>query len=93
MPVVSQPWPAVEPIVGHTVELPDSFIMSVLGEDTSAISCMVMQTSGSRVIVKASKPVTPCSCVRIHYGDGFMFGETLACWREGPATFIAVQLG
>jgi hypothetical protein len=47
---------------------------------------------GRRLIAEVSEYVKPDACVRIDCRDGLLLGETLACWRDGAAMFVAVEL-
>jgi hypothetical protein len=47
---------------------------------------------GRTLIAQVSEYLKLETCVRIDCDDAFLLGEILDCWREGPATFAAIQL-
>jgi hypothetical protein len=67
--------------------------MRVLDEDDGHLSKgTVVQLIGGRLIAKVAEPLRPNTCVKIECDETLLFGEVLGCWREGFATFIAVQM-
>src|ERR1019366_158606 len=52
----------------------------------------VVHLVGRRLIARVSEYLKSDTCVRIDCVDTFLLGEILGCWREGPATFAAVEL-
>jgi hypothetical protein len=45
-----------------------------------------------RIIAQVSEVLKSNTCVQIDCDDVMLLGEILGCWREGPATFVAVEL-
>jgi hypothetical protein len=79
--------------VADALEIEEEFTFRVLDEGSGHLaSGTVSQLVGRRLIAQVSEYVKPDACVRIDCNDAFLLGEILGCWREGPATFAAVQL-
>src|ERR1035437_1316881 len=79
--------------VADALEIEEEFTFRVLDEGRGHLdSGTVSQLVGRRLIAQVSEYVKPDTCVRIDCNDAFLLGEILGCWREGPATFAAVQL-
>lgn len=55
---------------------------------TSGVTRLV----GRRLILQVSEYLDSNTCVQIDCDDLILLGEILGCWREGPATFVAVKL-
>ena len=51
----------------------------------------VVQLLGSRLIAQVSQYLKPNTCVRIDREDALLLGEVLGSWREGVASFVAVN--
>jgi hypothetical protein len=79
--------------LAHAVEIKKNFVFTVLeGHGGHPASGTVKQLLGQRLIARVSEYLEPNTCVRIDCCDAFLLGEARGCWREGPATFAAVEL-
>jgi hypothetical protein len=75
------------------LEIEEEFTFRVLGEGGGHIvSGTVAKLVGHRLIAQISEYTKPNACVQIDCNDAFLLGEVIGCWREGPATFAAVEL-
>ena len=79
--------------LAHAVEIEEEFAFRVLDEACGHLaSGRVARLVGRRLIAQVSEYLKPDTCVRIDCDDAFLLGEILGCWREGPATFAAMEL-
>jgi hypothetical protein len=79
--------------LAHVVEIKEKFAFRVLDEAGGHLaSGRVVHLVGRRLIARVSEYLKSDTCVRIDCDDTFLLGEILGCWREGPATFAAVEL-
>ena len=78
----------------HALEIEEEFTFRVLLDEGGghSVSGKVAKLVGRRIIAQVSEYMKPDTCVRIDCDDAFLQGEILSCWREGPATFAAVEL-
>jgi len=75
------------------LEIEEEFTFRVLDEGGGHLaSGTVAKLVGQRLIAQVSEYIKPDACVQIDCHDAFLLGEVLGCWREGPATFAAVEL-
>jgi len=79
--------------IAPVLEIEEKFTFRVLDEGGGhLVSGTVAQLVGRRLIAQVSEYTKPDACVRIDCNDAFLLGEIIGCWREGPATFAAVEL-
>ena len=79
--------------LAHAVEIKEKFAFRVLDEACGHLaSGRVTQLVGRRLIAQVSEYLKPDTAAQIDCDDTFLLGEILGCWREGPATFAAVEL-
>jgi hypothetical protein len=79
--------------LAFAVDIKEKFVFKVLDDHGGHLaSGRVAKLAGRRLIAQVSEHLKPDTCVRIDCDNAFLLGETLGCWREGPATFAAVKL-
>jgi len=79
--------------LAHVAEFNETFAIRVLDEGDGHLSTgRVVQLVRGRLIAQVSECLRPNTCVRIECDDALLLGEVLGCWREGLATFVAVQV-
>jgi hypothetical protein len=74
------------------VELPEKFVIRVLGEGDRKAQAKGLKLIGRRLIVQVSEYMNREDAVRIDSGDAFVLGEVLGSWREGSNIFAAIEL-
>jgi hypothetical protein len=77
----------------HPLEIGEELTLRVLGNTGEhLVSGRTVKLVGRKLIAQVGESLEPETCIRIDCDDAFLLGETLGCWREGGATFIAVEL-
>jgi hypothetical protein len=77
----------------HPLEIGEELTLRVLGNaGERLVSGRTVKLVGRRLIAQVWESLEPETCIRIDCVDAFLLGETLGCWREGAAMFIAVEL-
>ncbi len=77
----------------HPLEIAEELTLRVLGSaGEHLVSGRTVKLVGRRLIAQVWESLEPERCIRIDCVDAFLLGETLGCWREGSAIFVAVEL-
>jgi hypothetical protein len=77
----------------HPLEIGEELTLRVLGNAGEHLVCgRTVKLIGRRLIAEVRESLAPETCIRIDCVDAFVLGETLGCWREGGAIFVAVEL-
>ena len=74
------------------VVLPEAFSVVVLGDREHLVQARALKLIGRRLIAQVSEYLNAEDCVQIGCEDAFLLGEVLGSWREGDATFVAIEL-
>ena len=74
------------------VEIEEKFTLRVLGEIEYQVGGTAVSITGRRLIAEVTRWLQPDTCVRIDCRNAMLLGETLGCWSEGDATFVALEL-
>jgi len=76
----------------HHVQLPERFVIRMLGAKEQSIDGTGIKLVGRRLIARVAETMSAGELVRIDVQDAFLLGEVLGCWREGSAVFAAIEL-
>lgn len=95
--MVTLPQPAQTFVAVNSLDQPlriaEQLPLRVLEHDSErVVSAVTIKLVGRRLIFRVSEYLAPDTCVRIDCEDAFLLGETLGSWREGTATFAAVEI-
>jgi len=92
-PIAEEVLVRCNPLLGHALQIEGEFTFIVLDNGGGHLaSGRVAKLVGRRLMAQVSEYVKPDTCVRIDCSDGLLLGESQACWCEGSAILIVVEL-